>query len=174
MKSLKLFALAAILAIAASSVASQSAVTQKLGTIYAKMDAMALKKDMPGLANMLKQIATPDCKFISKANSAGKTTSKTRDEAMAQMLSIMPVIDVISLSTSHIDKLTLGKGSALAIVSSTVAMTTKAGPSGPARKIVQKSKSADTWVNLSGSWKLKLSKILSETVTQDGKPVPTG
>jgi len=172
MKNYRSLSLVALLAIAGSVLAVQSDVTKSIQAIYSKLDALSIKKDIPGLTKLLKQNSTPDCAFIGKTDKSGKTEKKNRDETMAQMAGFMPFIDVVNVSTSHIDSVKMGKGSLVASVTSVVAMTLKKGQDGKVHKIVQNSKSQDTWVNVGGSWKLKVSKIVTESATQDGKAIP--
>lgn len=174
MKNSKSIIVVGALAMACVAAAAQAGVSKNLQAIYAKMDALALKKDMAGLSKYLNQISTPDCVFISKAVGGSPAQTRTRDETMKQMTAVIPMIDSISTSSSHIDSIKMGTGSLVATVHSTVAMTTKAGQGGPAHKIIQKTTSVDTWVGSGNNWKLKSSKITAESISQDGKQIPTG
>ena len=169
--------LAISLAIATSSafaIQSPAQVKVTLQSIYAKMDNLASKKDIKGLRLLLSQVSTSDCSFISKPDGSGKTQAKTREDAMQSMEGVMPFIAVVNESSSKIDHVVVKKGVAVATVNSVVAMTTKSDKTNPAHKIVQKSKSEDTWVKVGSTWKLKISKTITETATQDGKSIPTG
>jgi len=166
MKNLKSLIVVGILAAAGIATASQADMAKKLQTIYSKLDALSLKKDMAGLTKLLNQVSTPDCIFVSK------TQKMTRDQTMQQMAVVMPKIDTVTTSTSHVDGVKMVGGSLVASVHQTVAMTTKpTKETGPAHKIVQKTSSEDTWVKSGGTWKLKISKIVTETIIQDGKEI---
>jgi len=173
MKNLKSLVFVAILAVATSAMATHSDVSSKLRALYAKMDSLSMKKDVPGLSAFLKKTSTDDCTFISKPGKSGVPERKSRDQAMQTLARVMPVIDKVSTCASHIDSIHVSGSSAVATVTSRIVMITKAGSGGPAHKIAQKSKSEDTWVLVGGSWKLKVSKILTETVSQDGKEIPS-
>jgi hypothetical protein len=170
MKNQKSLIFVGILAMAGIATASQGDVAKKLQSIYSKMDSLALKKDISGLTKLLNQVSTSDCVFVSKGFGKNPPMSKSRDETMKQMSVVIPMIDAVTTSTSHVDKVTMGNGSLIASLHQTVAMITKATQqTGPAHKIVQKTTSEDTWVKSGGSWKLKVSRIVTETIIQDGK-----
>lgn len=171
MKLLRLASLLAVASVTAFSLAAQGDITQKLQAVYSKLDALALKKDMTNLTKVLYENTTKDCVFIAKPDANGKREQKTREDTMKTMTGVMPLVDKIDMSKSHIDHVKVGPNSVVATVTSILAMTTKKTDATPAHKIVEKSTSEDTWVKVGGSWKLKSSKTLTDVVTQDGKTV---
>jgi hypothetical protein len=172
MKNIKAISMVAILGIAGSAMALDAGMTQKLQSIYSKMDSLALKKDVPSLKKYLSQVSTPDCVFVSKAPKGGTPESKNRDQAMASMESAITHIATVSRSFSHVNSVAVSGGMAIASVTSTVVMKLKPEQKGPSHTIVQKSATNDTWVKAGDAWKLKISKIISVSVTQDGKLLP--
>jgi len=165
--------IAALLVIAASAAAAQSGESKKLQTIYSKLDALAMKKDIPGLRTLLHQVSTTDCVFIGVPDKSGKVQKKNRDETLQSLERVMPIIDAVTLSASHIEHLSAGKGFITVLVTSTTKMTTKKMPQdGKVHQIAEFSTSEDSWIKVGGNWKLKSSKTLTDKITNDGKSVP--
>lgn len=155
--------------LAFAAVSAQGAQTQKIAPLYAKLDALSVKKDIAGMTKLLKEISTKDCIFINKQ---GKKQSPT--EVLSDMAMQLSAIGKFEKSTSHIDKTTVKGDNMVAFVTSNYALLTKAGPDGKTHKIAGTSQSEDTWVKSGSSWKLKLSKTTKESTTMDGKPIPGG
>lgn len=173
MKNLKFILLAGILATAGIA-SAQGNGSKQFQSMYTKMDAMSLKKDVAGLSNYMNTIATKNCVFISKSIASQPAQTKTLAQTMATMSSFMPMISTVNICTSKITSAKISGSTATVDVIQKIGMTTAAGSNGPSHVIAQETTNEDTWVKQGGSWKLKVSKMLSYSVTQDGKQLPTG
>ena len=77
----------------------------------------------------------------------------------------------IPSSRTSVDKLDLGKTSAVVTVSSSMMAIGPKGRDGHSQTIVLTSRSQDTWIKVGSSWKLKSIKTLSDKMTIDGRIV---
>jgi len=164
MKSIKPISILSACVVVALAFGSQAKAPAAIAAIYAKLDAVTLKKDVAGFSKLLGDVATKDCTII---DSKGKSTSASK--TMASMAKELAQFDKVNKSSSHIDK-TVDKGSTVVLTVSSVLDVTAKSPDGKAHQFVQTSTSDDTWVKVGSSWKLKLSKTTKEKTTLDGKP----
>ena len=176
MKNLKTLSLLALGALACSSAFARADAPAPIKAYYAKEDSLMLKGNFEGLKKLQLDNSTPDYVSISKPDKSGKVRKKTRTEDVAQIDQFSKIIDSVTQSVSHIDSVTIGKNTATVVVTSTGELSTKkaAFGDGKAHIMSNTSKSQDTWVKVGGSWKMKISKELTDNLKIDGKPAPGG
>jgi len=174
MKILKPLSLIVIVAFAYSPALAQSDAVKTMNAYYAKDDALTLKMDFAGLKKLKGEYSTKDYVSYGQPDKNGKAKKSTRAEEFKSLDGIAAFIDSVKSGQSHIEHLTLGKTTAVAIVSSRGELKTKKLPSdGKAHMMGSISVSQDTWIKVGRSWKMKTSKTLSSHVTLDGRPLPT-
>ncbi len=155
-----------------SGLAAQSGDSQKLQGIYSKLDALMLKKDAKGITNAMKETTTADCVFVDASKPNSKPLRLTLEQSLRQFESVLPMIDKVNASRTHIDRVVSQHGSLFANVSSDTTLTFKPQPpDGKAHQFEQISKYVDTWVKSSGGWKLKESKMIVNKFLRDGQPI---
>ena len=97
----------------------------------------------------------------------GRSSTRTQLEAtMKQMFAMMTYTAI----TPHITKWTWQDKAALLDVTTKSAGTMQT-PDGKTHVVTYVSKSRDQWVQQAEGWRLKQIQAVSETMTQDGKPV---
>lgn len=167
----KCSAVLAVAAIAGAALALQyTAARQQIQAIYAKFDALTMKKDIAAFTKYFKESSTDDCVFIEK-DAKGKLVKQARQAVLEQFTSAMPMVDKVNTSRTHVDGVTASNGAFAATVTSKVSMTLVPDPDGKPHTIVEDSKSIDTWIKSGSQWKLKSSKMVTSKITKDGQPI---
>jgi len=173
MKSLRILSIFALGAVVCSAALAQSSGEKFIRAFYAKDDALMLKMDFAGWRKQKMEMSTSDYVAYGKPGKTGQTTKKTRADEFKGMDQVIPMIDSVPKSLTHVDHLTIGSTTILATVTSSGEMKTKKLPQdGKSHIFGGTTTTIDTWVKVGGSWKMKMTKTLSDKMLLDGKPMP--
>jgi len=174
MKNLKTISLLTLSAFACCSVVfAQSGPAKAIKAYYAKDDALMLKLDFVGLKKLKTEYSTSDYVSFNKPDKAGNVKKSTLAQEFQEMDQFRGIIDTISRSATHVDRMTIQKTTTVVMVTSSGEVKTKKLPKdGKVHSIANTSVSQDTWVLAGRSWKMKSSKTLSDKLVVDGRPIP--
>lgn len=132
-----------------------------------------LKKDFAGWKKQKLDNSTADFASYGKPDKTGKAKKKTRVDEFKEMDQILPMIDSVPKSISHVDHLTIGPKTIVATVTSMGEMKTKKLPQdNKSHTFGGTSTTVDTWVKVGATWKMKTTKTISDKMVIDGKPMP--
>jgi len=173
MRSFRILSTFAMGAVICSAAFAQSSGEKFIRAYYAKDDALMLKMDFAGWQKQKREVFTSDYVSYGKPDKSGKVSKKTLADEFKSMGQVAQMIELVPKSINHVDHLTIGPTTILATVTSSGEMKTKKLPQdGKSHTFGGTTKSVDTWVKIGGSWKMKSTKTLSETLLLDGKPMP--
>jgi hypothetical protein len=173
MKSLRTLSVFALGTVVCSAALAQSSGEKFIRAYYAKDAALMVKVDFAGLRKHKMDNSTADYVTYGRPDKTGKTAKKTRADEFKGMDQMVPMIESVPKSINHIDHLTLGPTTILVTVTSSGEMRTKKLPQdGKSHTFGGTTTTIDTWVKVGGSWKMKMTKTLSEKVQIDGKSMP--
>lgn len=173
MKSLRILSTFALGVVAFSAALAQSSAEKFIRAYYAKDDALMLKMDFAGWRKVIIETSTSDYVTYGMPDKTGKVTKKTLADQVNGLDRLGPIIESVPKSTNHIDHITIGPRTILVTVTATGEMKTKKLPQdGKSHTIAGASTTVDTWVKVGGSWKMKMTKTISDKMLMDGEPIP--
>jgi len=173
MKSLRTLSTFALGVVAFSAALAQSSAEKFIRAYYAKDDALMLKMDFAGWRKLIIETSTSDYVSYGMPDKTGKVTKKTLADQVNGLDRLAPIIESVPTSTNHIDRLTSRPRTILVTVTFSGEMKTKKLPqNGKSHTIGGTMRSVDTWVKVGGSWKMKMSKTISDKMLMDGRPIP--
>ena len=132
---------------------------------YAKVDALSLKKDGLGVVKLFDANCAAD--YVAYDLRGQK---RTRDEKDQQILATLSVIQSYTKAITHIDKTIVTPRGVMMVISGTHSQLMLGnGKDKKTKGFTITEKREDTWHKIGGYWKLKLSRILGETINDKAK-----
>jgi len=129
---------------------------------YARTVQYSKQKNVEGL---LRQMA-PD--FLYKAKNGNVMNKQMVEQAMRAQYALIQSVDK---RTTTIKKMEI-KGNTARVITQEELAVTMVDAQGKPHKVVSKATTRDTWVKTPQGWKVKMTEILDEQTTIDGKPQP--
>jgi hypothetical protein len=148
------------------SAASQESTQKQIQSIYDRVCALIAKKDVNGLSKALRSTRTGDYTLFT-----AKKEKRSLSDLLSAMLPVMARFNV-QKSSVRIDSLKVTGSRATAMITTNLELVSKAQPGQKPHNLGQVVRGEDDWVLVGHTWKLKLSKSLSENMYADGKLVP--
>jgi len=137
--------------------------TLKIQTIYDQAGTYLIRQDLKDLVKYFQETRTQDYVYISSKGVKHPLTDMLR--SMAMVFSSYRIVR----TSVHIDQLKSSGSSAMATVTTRIEMVPKMAGHRTTHTVGQEVHGIDTWTRVGDNWKLKLSKVSSESVLQDGK-----
>jgi ketosteroid isomerase-like protein len=129
---------------------------------YARTVQYSKQKNVEGL---LRQMA-PD--FLYKAKNGNVMNKQMVEQAMRAQYALIQSVDK---RTTTIKKMEI-KGNTARVITQEELAVTMVDAQGKPHKVVSKATTRDTWVKTPQGWKVKMTEILDEQTTIDGRPQP--
>jgi hypothetical protein len=142
-----------------------SPAAKQIQALYDQAGNLMVKQDVRGLVKYLQETRTSSYAYISKQS--GKRSLIEMIQSMAMVLSTFRVIK----AGVHVDQCHVNGSTAIVTITTRIEMVTKASKGHIAHTLGQETHGEDTWIKTDGAWKLKQSKVATESITQDGRPV---
>jgi hypothetical protein len=151
-----------LFAISASAVAQPSSAKTQIQALYDKAGGLLIHQDVNGFVKLLQETRTPGYTYITKQ---GRHHLNDLLKSMSMVLSTFRV----TKSSVRIDKISNSKDGVIVNITTIIGLETKATKSRTRHTVEQEVHGEDSWVRLGTQWKLKLSRIVTENVIEDGK-----
>jgi len=158
-----LLAMSLLLAVVAVRIAlADKRAAREIRAQYARTVQYSKQKNVEGL---LRQMA-PD--FLYKAKNGNVMNKQMVEQAMRAQYALIQSVDK---RTTTIKKMEI-KGNTARVITQEELAVTLVDAQGKPHKVVSKATTRDTWVKTPQGWKVKMTEILDEQTTIDGKPQP--
>jgi ketosteroid isomerase-like protein len=158
-----LLAMSLLLAVVAVRIAlADKRAAREIRAQYARTVQYSKQKNVEGL---LRQMA-PD--FLYKAKNGNVMNKQMVEQAMRAQYALIQSVDK---RTTTIKKMEI-KGNTARVITQEELAVTMVDAQGKPHKVVSKATTRDTWVKTPQGWKVKMTEILDEQTTIDGKPQP--
>jgi ketosteroid isomerase-like protein len=158
-----LLAMSILLAVVAVRIAlADKRAAREIRAQYARTVQYSKQKNVEGL---LRQMA-PD--FLYKAKNGNVMNKQMVEQAMRAQYALIQSVDK---RTTTIKKMEI-KGNTARVITQEELAVTMVDAQGKPHKVVSKATTRDTWVKTPQGWKVKMTEILDEQTTIDGKPQP--
>jgi ketosteroid isomerase-like protein len=158
-----LLAMSLLLAVVAVRIAlADKRAAREIRAQYARTVQYSKQKNVEGL---LRQMA-PD--FLYKAKNGNVMNKQMVEQAMRAQYALIQSVDK---RTTTIKKMEI-KGNTARVITQEELAVTMVDAQGTPHKVVSKATTRDTWVKTPQGWKVKMTEILDEQTTIDGKPQP--
>ncbi len=158
-----LLAMSLLLAVVAVRIAlADKRAAREIRAQYARTVQYSKQKNVEGL---LRQMA-PD--FLYKAKNGNVMNKQMVEQAMRAQYALIKSVDK---RTTTIKKMEI-KGNTARVITQEELAVTLVDAQGKPHKVVSKATTRDTWVKTPQGWKVKMTEILDEQTTIDGKPQP--
>lgn len=141
---------------------------QSIQSIYDKISTLTMKKDLNALRKEMISTSTKDFVYVAK-NAQPKDIAALTVEMKEQF----KVVKKFNRNVNRIEKLTVTGKTAKALVTGLYKIEIIT-PDKKLHVVSGISRTMDTWVKVGSEWKIREIRVLGETVTMDGKPLPTG
>jgi hypothetical protein len=161
----KLAATALATIVIASVAGAQGDVKTQLARVYAQLNDHIKNKRIGKAEKLFAQYGHPKFVYI---NPHGRR--QTAKEMLAEMEASLGPQTKVTRSVSRLDKVEVKASTATVRAYSDYALQMP-GPDGKTHTFTGVSRSIDQWLKTPGGWKLKEVKVVSETMTMDGKPI---
>jgi len=158
-----LLAMSILLAVVAVRIAlADKRAAREIRAEYARTAQYAKQKNVEGLLRQM----TPD--FLYKTEKGDVMNKQMVEQVMRAQYALIQSVDK---RTTAIKKMEI-KGNTARVTTQEELVVTMLDPQGKRRKVVSKATTRDTWVKTPQGWKVKMTEILDEKTTIDGKPQP--
>ena len=158
-----LLAMSLLLAVVALRIAlADKRAAREIRAQYARTVQYSKQKNVEGL---LRQMA-PD--FLYKAKNGNVMNKQMVEQAMRAQYALIQSVDK---RTTTIKKMEI-KGNTARVITQEELAVTMVDAQGKPHKVVSKATTRDTWVKTPQGWKVKMTEILDEQTTIDGRPQP--
>jgi len=158
-----LLAMSLLLAVVAVRIAlADKRAAREIRAQYARTVQYSKQKNVEGL---LRQMA-PD--FLYKAKNGNVMNKQMVEQAMRAQYALIQSVDK---RTTTIKKMEI-KGNTARVITQEELAVTMVDAQGKPHKVVSKATTRDTWVKTPQGWKVKMTEILDEQTTIDGRPQP--
>jgi ketosteroid isomerase-like protein len=158
-----LLAMSILLAVVAVRIAlADKRAAREIRAQYARTVQYSKQKNVEGL---LRQMA-PD--FLYKAKNGNVMNKQMVEQAMRAQYALIQSVDK---RTTTIKKMEI-KGNTARVITQEELAVTMVDAQGKPHKVVSKATTRDTWVKTPQGWKVKMTEILDEQTTIDGRPQP--
>ncbi len=151
-----------LIVVSASATAQPSSAKSQIQSLYDKAGSLLIRQDVKGFVKFLQETRTPGYIYISKQ---GRHPLNELLKSMAMVLSTYRV----SKSSVQINKITNSKDGVIVAVTTILGLETKPTKAHTKHTVEQEVHGEDSWVRLGTKWKLKLSRIVTENVIEDGR-----
>ena len=142
-----------------------ASVRPKIQALYDQSTSLLVKKDLHKLGDFFIQTRTTDFTYTAP----GKPNRKL-PEIIASMKSVLGAYNVRK-ATVKIEDLKVNAASTVATITTVIELTSQSPTEKRIHTISQTVHGVDVWVQIKGSWKLKLSHVVSENLIRDGRAV---
>lgn len=153
-----------LMSAAVSANAQSSDASHRIQALYDQAGGLLAKQDVKGFINFLRQTRTRGYVYMTKFS------HHTLDEMVKSMAMVLSTYRV-TMSSVHIEKIKQTGNEAVVTVTSRIGLETIPQKSKAKHTIDQVAHGEDSWVLLGNEWKLKLSRVESESALQDGHPL---
>lgn len=158
-----LLAMSILLAVVAVRIAlADKRAAREIRAQYARTVQYSKQKNVEGL---LRQMA-PD--FLYRAKNGNVMNKQMVEQAMRVQYALIQSVDK---RTTTIEKMEI-KGNTARVITQEELAVTMVDAQGKPHKVVSKATTRDTWVKTPQGWKVKMTEILDEQTTIDGRPQP--
>ena len=150
-----------VLFVALAAVAAQ-AQQKEIVAAYKAMDVAAAKKDAAGIMKHFDK----SCVYIDKGGQ--KTTFQALDAQLKQQFKFVKS----ATSKTKLESLKPAGSKAVAVTSQAITIKLANPQTKKDVTFEQRNRSTDTWKKFGNAWRIVEVKVLSESMTMDGKPMP--